>query len=203
MRKPGFTPLRAGVTTSVLAVLIASAAGFPRSSAADPFTITRWTVDGGGVGFVQAVPYILGGTLGQPDAGLSVRLNYTLGGGFWGGGSPSLVGVGDPPEEDPGSTPSATPVVREVRIHPAAPNPLLDDTRIAFELPDSRAVEVRIFDLHGAQVRVLADGPLPAGRHTLTWDARDAAGRRAAPGLYFVRVQIGSIEKSLKLVVMR
>jgi hypothetical protein len=48
------------------------------------------TVDGGGETFSSGGVYTLGGTAGQPDAGLLTGGSYTLGGGFWGGGAVAL-----------------------------------------------------------------------------------------------------------------
>ena len=45
------------------------------------------SVDGGGATFSTGGDYTLGGTVGQPDAGLLTGGAYTLGGGFWGGGA--------------------------------------------------------------------------------------------------------------------
>jgi len=45
------------------------------------------TVDGGGEAFSTGGVYSLGGTAGQPDAGLLTGGAYSLGGGFWGGGA--------------------------------------------------------------------------------------------------------------------
>jgi len=45
------------------------------------------TVDGGGWTFSSGGAYSVGGTAGQPDAGLLSGGSYTLGGGFWGGGA--------------------------------------------------------------------------------------------------------------------
>jgi hypothetical protein len=45
------------------------------------------TVDGGGETFSSGGVYSLGGTIGQPDAGLMTGGVYTVGGGFWGGGA--------------------------------------------------------------------------------------------------------------------
>jgi hypothetical protein len=48
----------------------------------------RWnTVDSGGCTSSTSGGYALGGTAGQPDAGLLAGGGYTLGGGFWGGGA--------------------------------------------------------------------------------------------------------------------
>ena len=48
--------------------------------------LSWWTVDGGGYTFSSGGGYELGGTAGQPDAGLLSGGGYTLGGGFWRGG---------------------------------------------------------------------------------------------------------------------
>jgi len=46
------------------------------------------TVDGGGYTFSTGGNYSLGGTAGQPDAGLLSGGGDSLAGGFWGGGAP-------------------------------------------------------------------------------------------------------------------
>jgi hypothetical protein len=50
------------------------------------FDLSWWTVDGG-VGTSSGGPYMLSGTIGQPDAGELSGGSYTLGGGFWYGGA--------------------------------------------------------------------------------------------------------------------
>ena len=50
------------------------------------YTLDWWTADGGGGTFSVGSSYSLGGTAGQPDAGLLSGNGYTLGGGFWKGG---------------------------------------------------------------------------------------------------------------------
>ena len=54
--------------------------------AANGYTLSWWTVDGGGGTFSTGGAYALGGTSGQPDAGATSGGSYTLVGGFWGGG---------------------------------------------------------------------------------------------------------------------
>jgi hypothetical protein len=51
------------------------------------YTLDWWTVDGGGGAWSSADGrYVLDGTTGQPDAGVLSSGDYTLSGGFWGGG---------------------------------------------------------------------------------------------------------------------
>ena len=45
------------------------------------------SLDGGGYTFSSGGAYTLGGTIGQPDAGLLSGGSYTLGAGFWCGGA--------------------------------------------------------------------------------------------------------------------
>jgi hypothetical protein len=47
------------------------------------FDLSWSTVDGGGYTFSQGGGYTLGGTVGQPDAGVLSDGSYTLTGGFW------------------------------------------------------------------------------------------------------------------------
>ena len=51
------------------------------------YSLSWWTVDGGGATWSTDGRYRLGGTAGQPDAGLLAAADYTLGGGFWEGGA--------------------------------------------------------------------------------------------------------------------
>jgi hypothetical protein len=59
----------------------------PIASALGEYDLSWWTADGGGATFSSGGGYALGGTIGQPDAGLLSGGDYTLGGGFWRGGA--------------------------------------------------------------------------------------------------------------------
>jgi len=90
------TLARAPFKVLVMVVMLALAFVLPtvRPSAAEATTdgldyaLDWWTVDGGGGHSVAQdgiLRYTLGGTVGQPDAGLLQNGDYTLVGGFWGG----------------------------------------------------------------------------------------------------------------------
>jgi hypothetical protein len=71
------------VLTLVLALLLSVSL----ASAQGGYQLPWWTVDGGG-GKGSGGGYALVGTIGQPDAGVSMSGGgYTLTGGFWGVGS--------------------------------------------------------------------------------------------------------------------
>jgi hypothetical protein len=79
MRRLAFLLLGAGVLLLLPAGLVALAQG--------GYELSWWTVDGGGASALAGGGYILAGTAGQPDAGVSAGGGYTLGGGFWQGGA--------------------------------------------------------------------------------------------------------------------
>ena len=71
------------ILTLCLATLAASLA-----YAQGGYDLSWWTVDGGGdTALSTGGGYTLGGTAGQPDAGVLTGDGYTLDGGFWGGAS--------------------------------------------------------------------------------------------------------------------
>ncbi len=55
------------------------------------YSISWWSVDGGGTMSASGGGYSLGGTAGQADAGVLTGGSYSLGGGFWHGGVPALT----------------------------------------------------------------------------------------------------------------
>jgi len=57
------------------------------------YDLTWSTVDGGGGTFSSGGGYSLGGTAGQPDAGVLNGGGYALGGGFWAGGGGILYHI--------------------------------------------------------------------------------------------------------------
>ena len=79
-------------TTSRTTVLVAIALLLAVSTALawSGFDVSWWTVDGGG-GTASGGSYTLAGAIGQPDAGVLTGGDYTLGGGFWGGGGAAAV----------------------------------------------------------------------------------------------------------------
>jgi hypothetical protein len=59
----------------------------------------------------------------------------------------------------------------------------------SFRLATAGMVHIDVFDVTGRKVRSLVNAPMDAGEHRLVWDGRDHAGRRAASGMYFYRIE--------------
>ncbi len=79
--------------------------------------------------------------------------------------------------------------VAGARLAPVSPNPFRAAIAIEYELADAAEAELRVIDLQGRTVRVLAPAALhAAGRHRVEWDGRAVNGRTTRPGIYWVRL---------------
>ena len=77
------------------------------------------------------------------------------------------------------------------------PNPAAGRTRLDFVLPRAGRVELGVYDALGRQVATQAAGYLPAGAHSLGWEAR---GARA--GLYVLRLRVdGQVAATRQLLL--
>jgi hypothetical protein len=86
----------------------------------------------------------------------------------------------------------------------AVPNPFNPGTELRFTLPQAGPVSVRVFDLKGRRVRVLAqDRPLPAGEQSLIWNGADDTGRVVASGVYLVRLEAPGARATRRVVLAK
>jgi hypothetical protein len=69
----------------LLVVLLLAGGALAHAQAGDGYDLSWWTADSGGQTHQTGEGYTLGGTLGQPDAGMLIGPGYTLSGGFWQG----------------------------------------------------------------------------------------------------------------------
>jgi len=91
----------------------------------------------------------------------------------------------------------------QFELFPNYPNPFNAATEIEYSLSRPGTVRLEIFNVLGRHVRTLADEPLPAGRHRVTWDGTGEAGAAVASGVYFYRLRAGDQVKTRKLVVLK
>jgi hypothetical protein len=165
-------------------VLVASRAAF----ALGPPVLGWSNLDGSAPAPSSGGVFRLTGTAGQPDAVASTGGNYRLSGGYW--VMPASGSVDAPAE----------PIPTEFALRAPSPNPFETETSVALALPQPSPVRVEVFGLAGERVRTLRDGTEPAGVRHFAWDGRDALGRAAPTGIYFVRVRAGVHSATQRLV---
>ena len=86
--------------------------------------------------------------------------------------------------------PASKPVIASgpPGLAPNAPNPFNASTVIPYRLDADGPVRLVIYNLLGQRIRTLVDEAQAAGVYRVQWDARDAAARRVATGVYFLRL---------------
>lgn len=93
---------------------------------------------------------------------------------------------------DEGEAPSG------MRLYQNYPNPFNPSTKISFELPEASHVRLEVYDVSGRRVANLRNGWMPAGRHSVTWNAAGLAS-----GFYVCRLISGSHTARVRMVLAR
>lgn len=79
------------------------------------------------------------------------------------------------------------------------PNPVVDNARFHFNLPESGRTRVSIFDIAGRQVDSLVDADLAAGSHMVSWNVPD----NMPSGTYFYRIENNTQSTTGRFVTVR
>ena len=99
-----------------------------------------------------------------------------------------------------GSTPT---LPQKTALFPSAPNPVVTGASIHYHLARECAVNLTVYNVAGERVKILVRGKLKPGYYNAVWNGRDEKGVKVASGIYFYRLQAGSIVLTRKLVVTR
>jgi hypothetical protein len=96
----------------------------------------------------------------------------------------------------------------EYRLEQNYPNPfkraeILSQTTIKYQLPKAGEVKLTIYDMLGREVITLVNAQQPAGYYNVPWNGKNRTGEMAPVGIYICRLQAGSYEKVMKMMVVR
>ena len=80
----------------------------------------------------------------------------------------------------------------------AYPNPFNPSTTINMNLHQDGFASVKVYNLIGQQVAVLAQGNMSANTYSLTWDAKDAPS-----GIYMVRAESAGHVETQKVMLLK
>jgi hypothetical protein len=85
-----------------------------------------------------------------------------------------------------------------VEISQNYPNPFSGMTSFTFRLPDDMYASVRVFDMLGREVAVVAEGSFVAGSHSVEYNGSDLP-----EGVYMYKVITNDNVVTKKMVVVR
>ena len=181
---------------SFLAALLLTLLVFPPLAWADEATLAIRQVDGEGVIYALSdIDQIAfegdslfvwsAAGLGRYALGSLIRIEF-----LW---DPSLD-VTDPEE--------AAHFLKAMRLFQNRPNPFTPVTRIGFELAQAGRVELGIHTVDGRLIRTLLDEERQVGAHEVTWDGRDAEGKKVAGGVYFYKLAAPGVAESRRMILL-
>ena len=114
------------------------------------------------------------------------------------GSTPDGLFVLDPILGTNTSTDVSAEIPESFSLSSAYPNPFNPTTSTVLALPEQAEVRAEALDLLGRSVDVIHHGVLPAGEHTLTFDAGDLPS-----GTYYIRVQTDRHVTGTKVVLIK
>jgi hypothetical protein len=78
------------------------------------------------------------------------------------------------------------------------PNPFNAQTVISYSLLEASNVTIDIFDIVGRKMKTMAEGVMPAGEHSVIWDASGQAS-----GIYFYRIKAGDRVEIKRMALLK
>lgn len=110
---------------------------------------------------------------------------------------------GDPNSKPPITNVADIEIPTNYRLLNNYPNPFNPSTKIAFEIPQSENISLKIYSINGELIRTLANENLPAGRFEKVWDGKNDFGREVSSGIYIYRLTAGNFDRSARMVLMK
>ena len=89
-------------------------------------------------------------------------------------------------------------VPSDFSISAAYPNPFNPTTQMSLTLNSVADVSVKVFNMTGQLVDVIANGQMDKGSYSLTWD-----GTNVSSGVYFIKTEVGSEIHSQKIMLVK
>ena len=90
-----------------------------------------------------------------------------------------------------------------LQLLPPQPNPFNPRTTLSFRALQGAPVNLRLYDLRGREVKTLIAGIATGGWQHAVWDGRDAKGKDQAAGIYLARLQVGQVQRTVRVALAR
>ena len=88
-------------------------------------------------------------------------------------------------------------------IYQNYPNPFNPETNIKFTLSKTSNVRLVVFDINGREIKELYSGERLKGTYNIGWDGTDKLKSKVAGGIYFVRITVDGVSKTIKTQLLK
>lgn len=88
-------------------------------------------------------------------------------------------------------------------LHGNYPNPFNPATQIRFDLPNKNDVNIIIYNMLGHKVKVFSMPNIPAGTHTITWNATNQSGQPLSAGVYLYQMISEDFVQTRKMILLK
>ena len=107
----------------------------------------------------------------------------------------ATIGAGELGKE---GAPLASLVPTPFSLKQNYPNPFNPETEITFALPEDSHVTLKLYDILGREVALLAEGDLSAGQHRINLNAKDLPS-----GVYIYNLTAGNLVDTKKMILLK
>ena len=83
------------------------------------------------------------------------------------------------------------------------PNPFNPLVSVRYEIAENGRVQGEVFDVNGRLVKVLIDRTLARRNYVVRWDGTNSRGQACPSGVYFIRIRMGSLSRTVTAVMAR
>ena len=94
-------------------------------------------------------------------------------------------------------------IPQEFALYQNYPNPFNSQTVLKYALPEACHVSLKIYNMLGKEVRVLANGTLGEGYKSVVWDGRDNSGELVSSGAYICKLVAGTFTRSSTMMFIK
>ncbi len=89
-------------------------------------------------------------------------------------------------------------MIKNYQLFQNYPNPFNGQTTIRFTLPEKDFITLKIYDLHGSEIKTLFSGELEAGKHSMNIELNDLS-----TGVYFYTMRTNSFTSTRKMILIK
>jgi hypothetical protein len=94
-------------------------------------------------------------------------------------------------------------LIKSFKLFQNYPNPFNPSTNIKFQIPESKFVTLKIYDLLGREISTLVNEKLSAGEYEVPFNAENTGGINLASGVYFYRLTMDDYVSVKRMILLK